>query len=509
MASRAFLVLGDQLFAPSLLPVPAGTRVFMREDMGLCTDVAHHKQKIVLFLAAMRSHRDALLERGFNVEYEALHEATAEGPYEDALGRFVRAHRIERLETYEIGDRGFEARMRAFAKSHGVTLIQHPSPMFVTPTGVLDRWMAEHEPQMATFYRWQRRRLGLLLEPDGEPCGGRWSFDADNRKPLPRAIELPGLSPAKATAHVEALIPLVHERFPDHPGALSVEDWWLPTTRARALRWLRSFLAQRFADFGPYEDALSQRDPHLFHAVLTPALNMGLLTPHEVLARALAHARKHRTPLQSLEGFVRQLVGWREFIRGIDRRYGPKQHTSNFFDHRRGLTRHWSEGATGLPPLDAVITKTHRWGWAHHIERLMVTSNLMTLCEIEPTQAYGWFMERFVDSAHWVMGPNVYGMGLFSDGGVFATKPYICGSNYVRKMSDYGRGPWCGVMDGLYWRFIDRNREFFRRQARLSRVVGNLDRMSASRRETIFSAAEGFIERTTTAPAAPSRKRVS
>ncbi|MEM7152940.1 MAG: cryptochrome/photolyase family protein [Myxococcota bacterium] len=506
MAERAFLVLGDQLFAPSLLPVPSGTRVFMREDVGLCTDVAHHQQKIALFLAAMRSHRDVLRERGFAVEYQALEEPRAEEPYEEALGRFVRDHRVERLETFEIGDRGFEARMLAFATSHGVTLVQHPSPMFITPTAALDAWMAEQRPHMAAFYRWQRRRLGVLLEPDGTPRGGQWSFDADNRKPLPRGVELPGLQPARPTAHVEAVVPLVAERFGEHPGELSVEGWWLPTTRPQALRWLRNFLARRFTDFGPYEDALSQRDPHLFHAVLTPALNMGLLTPAEVLGRALTHAAEHETPLQSVEGFVRQLVGWREFIRGIDRHYGPQQHTRNFFGHRRGLTRHWTEGTTGLPPLDAAIAKTHRWGWAHHIERLMVTSNLMTLCEIEPRQAYGWFMERFVDSAHWVMGPNVYGMGLFADGGVFATKPYICGSNYVRKMSDFSKGPWCDVMDGLYWRFIARNREFFRRQARLSRVVGNLDRMSVSRKETIFAAAETFIERTTLAPPGPQRK---
>ncbi|MEX1364426.1 MAG: cryptochrome/photolyase family protein [Nannocystaceae bacterium] len=499
MSETAVLVLGDQLFSPAALDEHRGQRVFMREDWGLCTTVAHHQQKLVLFLAAMRSYRDALRERGHEVCYEPLEadSGAGAGSYEDALGRFFERHGIRNLVTWEVQDRFFATRLDARCREHGVQLQTRSSPMFVTPSDELDAWFGEQRPHMAAFYRWQRRRMGLLLDADGKPQGGRWSFDADNREPLPRELPLPGLRTAPVTAHVKALVPIVREHFGEHPGELSLETWWLPTTRAQALRWLREFLAQRFASFGPYEDALSQRDPFLFHSVLTPMLNLGLLTPQEVLDRALAHAAEHAVPINSLEGFVRQLVGWREFVRGIDRRYGAQQDEANFFGHRRRLTRHWFEGTTGLPPMDEVITKAQRWGWAHHIERLMIAANLMTLCEIEPRAAHRWFMEMFVDSAQWVMGPNVYGMGIFSDGGVFATKPYICGSNYVRKMSEHGRGPWCDVMDGLYWRFIGQNREFFRGQARLAQVVGTLDRMKPARKETIFNAAEGFLSQRT------------
>jgi deoxyribodipyrimidine photolyase-related protein len=289
---------------------------------------------------------------------------------------------------------------------------------------------------------------------------------------------------------------------------LSEDRWWLPTTRRQALAWLGEFLRKRFDLFGPYEDALSTRDPFLFHSVLSPVLNLGLLTPHEVLKRALRHAAHEAIRLNSLEGFVRQIIGWREFVRGIYRLYSDKQERANFFGHERKLTNAWFDATTGLRPLDDVITKALRFGWAHHIERLMVAGNLMTLCEIEPGEAHRWFMEMFVDSSDWVMAPNVFGMGIFSDGGTFSTKPYICGSNYIRKMGDYPKprpeelvegtgGNWCEVMDGLYWRFVDRNREFFRGQARMAQVVGTLDRMNAGRRRHIVEVAERFLARAT------------
>jgi deoxyribodipyrimidine photolyase-related protein len=354
---------------------------------------------------------------------------------------------------------------------------------------------------MADFYRWQRQRLDLLVR-DGEPEGGQWSFDPENRKSLPKKLAIPVLRTAEPTAHVREVAALVHERFADHPGELDVARWWLPTTRAQALAHLRDFLEQRLELFGPYEDALSERDPFLFHSALTPALNLGLVTPDEVIAQALAFAKERALPIASVEGFVRQIIGWREFVRGVYRECSERQEQSNFFGHHRRLTSHWHDGTTGLLPLDLAIRKVRRWGWTHHIERLMVLGNLMTLCEIEPADAHRWFMEMYVDSSDWVMGPNVYGMGTFADGGVFATKPYLCGSNYLLKMSDYGKprageADWCAIMDGLYWRFIDKHRGFFAGQARLGRTVELLDRMDGARRATIFAAAETFLARVT------------
>jgi deoxyribodipyrimidine photolyase-related protein len=235
----------------------------------------------------------------------------------------------------------------------------------------------------------------------------------------------------------------------------------------------------------------------VFHSALSPCLNLGLLTPDEVVNAVLERHEAQDLPLASIEGFVRQVIGWREFVRGIYRVFGDEQESSNFWDHQRGLTDDWYQGTTGIAPLDDAIKTSLRLGWAHHIQRLMVLGNLMTLCEIRPADAWRWFMEMYVDSSEWVMGPNVYGMGIFSDGGVFATKPYICGSNYLLKMSDYSRGDWCDTVDGLYWRFIDKHREFFASNPRLALMPKALDRLNEDRRETIFIAAETFLDRFT------------
>jgi deoxyribodipyrimidine photolyase-related protein len=508
-----FVILGNQLFPFAHVRPHRGGRFFMAEDLGLCTYVRHHKQKLVLFLAGMRSYRDELLRQGCVVHYERLDTsggAPADASYEDKLRAYLAGRDIERLCLWEVEDKFFEERLRAFCADEGLALTFLPSPMFLTPRDVSGAWLTEHRPFMASFYAWQRRRLGILLDDDGKPVGGRWSFDDENRERLPAEVPVPETPGAGLSEHVEALIPFVNERFADHPGALSPDTWWLPTTRQQALGWLRRFLTERFEAFGPYEDALSTRGPILFHSALTPALNLGLITPREVVDRALAHARKHGTRRNSLEGFVRQVIGWREFIRAIYRRFSTTQDTRNHWGHRRRLTDAWYEGTTGIVPLDDVIRKAQRLGYAHHIERLMVAGNLMLLCEIEPREAHRWFMEMFTDSSDWVMGPNVYGMALYSDGGIFATKPYICGSNYLLKMSDYtkprkGSGgvlkgsdaTWCDVVDGLYWRFVANQRDVLGRNPRLARMVGTLDRMRAERRERILRAAEAFLAQAT------------
>lgn len=516
------VILGNQLFPRALLRDRRRCRVFMAEDIGLCTYVRHHKQKIAMFLAAMRAYADELRSAGFDVHYERLDDsapgAATHDDYEAKLARFIRRVQVRRIEMWEIEDKFFESRMRAFAAQVGLELSFRPSPMFVTSREEFTNWLRGRRPHMAAFYQWQRRRLGMLVDQAGEPVGGRWSFDSENRQKLPRDQPIPPPPRTADNPHLRQVVPLVLARFGDHPGELSVQSWWLPTTRREALDWLRRFLAERLDFFGPYEDALSSRDPVLFHSVLTPALNLGLITPQEVLDECMSYAAKHDVRPASLEGFVRQIVGWREFVRGVYQRFSDEQEQRNFFGHRRRLSAAWYTGTTGLAPLDDVIHKALRFGWTHHIERLMIVGNLMTLCEILPSEAYRWFMEMYVDSSDWVMAPNVYGMGIFSDGGVFATKPYICGSNYIRKMSDSrasrekskraGEGlfagdaadHWCEIMDGLYWRFVDKHRTFFRGQARMAQMVAALDRLQANRRRRLFAMAEQFIERVTSAP---------
>ncbi|MDX1480620.1 MAG: cryptochrome/photolyase family protein [Woeseiaceae bacterium] len=484
------VILGNQLFPVEELEKEKGSPIFMAEDLGLCTYVRHHQQKIVLFLAAMRAYRDALGDAGFDVRYEEF-DADA-GSYEKKLAAAVEASGCRELVYFEIEDKAMEHRMRTFAGVHDLDTRELESPMFLCSRKRFADYLDEAKrPFMAEFYKQERRRLGILVDDDGNPEGGRWSYDEENRKKLPRSVEPPEIAKADRTEHVDAVIGLVKEHFAEHPG--DADDFWWPTTRDAALEWLDDFLEQRFEDFGPYEDAITKRSRTVFHSVLSPLINIGLLTPAEVLERALDYAGDHDVPMQSIEGFVRQVMGWREFIRGIYRHFDADQEDANHWGHERELTAAWYEGNTGIPPLDDTIRTAQELGWTHHIPRLMVAANLMTLCEIRPQSAWRWFMEMYVDSSEWVMGPNVYGMGLFSDGGIFATKPYICGSNYLRKMSDYGKGDWCDIVDGLYWRFIDKHREFFESQQRLSLMPKALDRLSAERRERIFSAAESFL----------------
>jgi deoxyribodipyrimidine photolyase-related protein len=501
--SRLLVVLGNQLFSLSHLREVGVERVFMAEDVGLCTYIKHHKLKIVLFLSAMRAYTDDLRDAGFDVHYARLDDQPtgSKAPsYEQKLTDYLDRHSsIDTLVHYEIEDKFFEHRLATFAGKRGLDTQELPSPMFLTTRDEFKKYLdTSGGPFMTRFYQKQRKRLDILLDANGKPAGGKWSYDADNRKKLPKKITVPETSYAKPTDHVKDVVKLVNGRFADHPGSLhDLNNIWFPTTRRQALVWLRDFLSDRFEQFGDYEDALSNRGDWLFHSVLSPVMNLGLITPQEIIDRALEHAEQHDTPLNSLEGFVRQIIGWREFIRGIYQNYSDVEEKENSFNHHRKMKPCWFTGDTGMPPLDDAIKKALRLGWTHHIERLMVLSNFMNLCEIEPRQAHDWFMQMFVDSSDWVMGPNVYGMGLRSDGGIFSTKPYVCGSSYLLKMSDYYKGDWCEVADGLYWRFIDKQRAFFESNPRMAVMTKSLDKMDPDRKHRIFTKAGQFIANVT------------
>ncbi len=487
--SNLLVILGDQLFAPERLPAPDDVTVYIAEDYGLCTNVRHHQQKIVFFFASMRAYADELREAGYDVSYRTLDDKQ-QMSFVDDLQRFVDDADVDALVTFEIEDREAEAMIASFAESCGLPLEALPSPGFTCSREAFEQYASSHKRlHMADFYKQRRRALDLLMDGD-KPTGGQWSFDADNRKKLPNQVEPPTIQPAEATPHVAAAKAIVSKMFGDHPG--SVDDFWWPTTRAQAREWLADFVATRLDGFGPYEDAMTTRSATVFHSALSPLINVGLLTPDEVISAVMR--REGDAPIQSIEGFVRQIIGWREFVRGVYRVKGEEQASANLWSHERKLTSAWYDGSTGIPPLDDSIRTAEKLAWTHHIPRLMVLGNLMTLCEIDPHDVHRWFMEMYIDSADWVMGPNVYGMGIFSDGGIFATKPYICGSNYLLKMSDYRKGEWCDTVDGLYWRFIDKNRDFFTRNPRLSLMPRALDRIKDERRRNIFERAEAFIE---------------
>ncbi len=474
------------------LPVE-NTPVFMAEDLGLCTHFKYHKHKLILYLAAMRHHRDALRRQGITVDYHELSAKNQSLSYEDKLLQAVQQLNVKKIETYTIEGHFFRQRIEAFCLTHQLELVIHDSPMFLTTHEQFQDYRDRFKRLfMADFYKLQRQRLDVLVGSDGKPAGGKWSFDEQNRQPLPTKLMVPEMSVAEPTEHTQAVSTLVNQLFPDHPG--ETENFWLPVTRQGALEWLNNFLRERFAQFGPYEDALSTQEPFLFHSVISPLQNVGLLTPQEVISAALNWAANHDVPLNSLEGYIRQIIGWREYIRGVYHAIGEEQINDNFFNHNRKLTAAWYEGTTGLPPVDLVIRQVQQRGWVHHIERLMVISNIMLLTEVHPDEVYRWFMELFVDSSDWVMVPNIYGMGQFADGGRMMTKPYMSGSNYLLKMGNFQKGSWCDVWDGLYWRFIDRKRAVLAQNPRLKMMATTFERMNPNRKQTILAAAEQFIQ---------------
>ncbi len=484
------LVLGDMLF-DRLPGLDAAEAIFMSEDLGLATRVRHHQQKIVLLFSAMRHFRNALRAAGREVRYFELQDDS-----QSLLDR-LKTLGPRKVITYEIADQFFRDALIAWGEENGVAVEFVPNPMFLTATS---DWQAYRKRAkrllMRDFYLQQRKRLGIMLEPDGSPVGGKWSFDEDNRRALPKSVLPPAVWRPMPDAITQEVIDLVRSEFAAHPG--DAAEFAYPVTHAEAASWLDAFLIERLSRFGDYEDALSLRSDFVFHGVLTPMLNIGLLTPSQIVDRTLAFHAETPVPLNSLEGFLRQIIGWREFIRGMADEYPPIGSGSmNGLGHTRKLGEEWWTGTTGLLPLDHAIGKANRYGWCHHIERLMVVGSAMLMCEVEPSESYRWFMEMFIDSAEWVMGPNVLGMSQFADGGLFATKPYLSGSSYLRKMGDYPAGDWCDTWDGLYWRVVDRHRDLFAANPRMSVMVGSLDKLEPVRRDRIFSSAEAFIERVT------------
>ncbi len=468
----------------------------MAEDYELCTYTKHHKLKILLFLSSMRSYADRLKENNFKIEYTKINSIDFKKDYFYKIKKIIKSKKITEITSFEIEDKFFESKAEKFVKKNGLIWNKIKSPMFLNSREELNNYLSKNKkPLMATFYKTTRSNLNILMKKDGKPNGGKWSFDEDNRKKLPVNISVPKFPKILETGHTKNLKPIVEKIFKSHPG--NTRNFWFATEYKQVVKIFNFFIKEKLNLFGDYEDAVNQGNNILFHSTLSPYINLGLITPDFIISKILEFHKKNKIPLNSLEGYLRQIIGWREFMRGVYQKYSDQMENKNFFNQNRKMKDSWYKGTTGLPPLDHAINNALKFGWSHHIERLMILSNIMNLCELKPKIVYEWFMEMFADSSDWVMVPNVYGMGLYSDGGIFATKPYICGSTYFMKMMDFKKGNWCNTMDGLYWRFINKNRSFFLKNPRLSMMVKIFDKMKSERKKLILSEAEKFIEKNT------------
>jgi len=486
--AKGAIIFPDHLFRdhPSLRD-PEVSVAFLVEEDRFFSEFRFHKKKLLLLRASIKHYGEMLEGMGLQVEYlENRPEETLSDLFAALRDRGIKAVRAAEIVDHPLRSSLFEE-----AKEFSVRVEVDESPGFLTPSSVVEELFGGTDRRsMASFYRQQRRRLDILMK-DGRPVGGRWSYDSENRKRLPEDLEIPPLPVLEESRHVREAKGYVEEKFPDNPG--SAEGFNYPTTHEEAELWLRDFLERRLAHFGDYEDAMGADDPFLFHSLLSSSLNIGLLTPREVLDRTLEYAGKAAVPINSLEGFIRQIIGWREFMRAVYLLEGEKERRSNFWGHHEKIPPSLYNGTTGVLPVDRVVSRALDHAYAHHIERLMVLANFMNLVEIDPAEVYRWFMEIFIDSCDWAMVPNVYGMSTYADGGLITTKPYISGSAYIRRMGDYPAGEWQKVWDGLFWRFLDLHREVFKENPRTRVLASQLDRIGEEKMKGHKKEAEKFL----------------
>jgi deoxyribodipyrimidine photolyase-related protein len=453
--------------------------------------IAFHKKKLILHRSSMRCYQDRLKSKGYDVDY--LEYRSSPG-LEDVFVK-LKQSQCGRVVLSDPVDRVLEERLAEIGTRTGLEIKRLPSPGFLTSRGWIEDFFREARHfSLTSFYIAQRNRLNLLVK-DGKPSGGKWSFDPENRKRLPVNISIPSLPRIRENAYIREARSYVEKRFLRHPGVS--DDFIYPVSHQDARKWLTDFLKTRLAYFGDYQDGIRRDEAFLFHSLLSPLLNTGLLTPDLVVQETLEYFQAHpdRVPLNALEGFLRQIVGWREFVRAVYLLTGEQERSANFWNHRRPLPGSFYRATTGMDPVDTVLRRVNRHGYAHHIERLMVLGNFLLLCGIDPREVYRWFMELFIDAYDWVMVPNVFGMSQYADGGLITTKPYLSSSNYLMKMGDFPRGDWCPIWDGLYWRFIQKHRDFFEKNPRLSVMISGLSRMGPERIGEHLRIAEAFLDR--------------
>ncbi len=485
------IIFPHQLFQENPLfnkPYP----IYLIEEELFFNQYPFHKQKIAFHRATMKSYEALLLEKGKTVHYiDATQKETDIRVLVEKLGQ----QKIKKIHFVDPTDDWLETRLIQSASEHNIELQEYSSPLFLNSKEDLSSFFKKEKKKFfqTKFYIQQRKKRKILVDKEDKALGGKWSFDAENRKKYPAKKLPPSIHFPDSNKHFEEAKEYTLKHFANNIGALSQSPLY-PFNKQQTDQWLHQFLVNRFHEFGTYEDAIVKEHGILNHSVLTPMLNVGLITPQEILDAALDYAKENEIPINSTEGFVRQIIGWREFIRGIYQVKGRQERSTNFWQFKRKIPRSFYDGTTGIPPVDTTIRKVLKTGYCHHIERLMILGNFMLLCEFDPDEVYKWFMEFFIDSYDWVMVPNVYGMSQFADGGLLSTKPYISGSNYVIKMSNYKKGEWQGAWDGLFWRFMNVHRDFFLSNPRLGMLVRMFDKMPVEKQNLHMNNADEFFK---------------
>lgn len=500
------LVLGDQLSLrlASLAGATPADLILLAEVREEATYVRHHKQKIALTFAAMRSFAAELETRGLRVRYVRIDDPASSGSIAGELERaLAEAGPFGRVIVTECGEWRLQSALAAFATGCAVPVEIRDDGRFLCSHAGFEAWARDRkELRMEWFYRGMRRRTGLLMDGD-QPADGRWNFDAENRKRLPSGLRAPRRRRFAPDAIAREAIADVERLFPDHFGTLDAFGW--PTTADQAAEALEHFLRDALPLFGDWQDAMASGEPFLWHSLVSTAINLGLLDPLEVCRRAEAEWRAGRAPLNAVEGFIRQILGWREFVRGVYWLKMPEYGRRNALEADRALPWLFWSGETDMVCVRETVIAARDHAYAHHIQRLMVTGNLMMLLGVHPDAVDDWYMTVFADAYEWVEMPNTRGMATFADGGIVGSKPYAASGAYIKRMSDHCGGcrydPAARTGEGacpfnaLYWDFLIGNEKRLSGNARMAMPYKNLARFSDAERAAIRASAEAVRAR--------------
>jgi deoxyribodipyrimidine photolyase-related protein len=505
MSTRTLrFVLGDQLThdLSSLCDIdPAQDVVLMVEVHDETTYVRHHKQKIAFLFSAMRHFAEELRERGITVDYVRLDAAENSGSFTGELRRALARHTPRGVIVTEPGEWRVEDMMRQWREELDVAITIRPDDRFVCSRDRFAAWAKDRKSyRMEFFYREMRRETGYLMDGD-EPVGGAWNFDQENRKPLGPRVAVPVRRRFAPDPITQDVIDLVSRRFGNHFGDLEPFGW--AVTRDGALEALAEFIDVALPNFGDFQDAMKQGNDFLFHGLISPYINAGLLTPREVCERATRAFEQGKAPLNAVEGFVRQIIGWREYVRGIYWLKMPDYAQTNHLQAKRPLPAFYWTGETDMNCLRQCVEGTRRHAYAHHIQRLMVTGNFALIAGLDPKAVNDWYLVVYADAYEWVELPNVHGMILFADGGVLGSKPYAASGAYIDRMSDYCKhctydpkiksGPKACPFNYLYWNFLIENEERLKGNQRMAMPYRTLEKMSAARKAEIVSESTAFL----------------
>lgn len=502
--SSLILILGDQLThtLDCLKQCDKDSDVIlMCELWDEATYVQHHKKKIAFLFSAMRHFAQELREQGYKVDYITLDDAENSGSFTGEVERAIARHQSNKVVTTFPGEHRVLEAMQSWHKRFNLPVeIQADNRFLCAPEEFADWAEGRKALRMEYFYREMRKRYNILMEGN-EPIGGKWNYDAQNRQTPDDSVPIPPAYSAPIDAITQEVLDLVGEKFSNHFGDL--EPFYFAVTHAQAYIALEQFIAERLAQFGDFQDAMLQGEPWMFHSHLAFYLNCGLLTPIECVAAAEKAYHEQGAPLNAVEGFIRQIIGWREYIRGIYWLKMPDYKQENFFEATRPLPEFFWTAETKMNCLRQCVTETKQHAYAHHIQRLMVLGNFALLAGLDPDHVNEWYLIVYADAYEWVELPNVTGMILFADGGYLASKPYAAGGNYINKMSNYCKscsyavskknGEKACPFNYLYWDFLARNRSKLQSNHRVGMMYRTYDRMSDEKKQAIRADSKRFL----------------